>query len=73
MFLLVIVPLITGGILQKLLGMVGLRLPAGLMGNRSGFEQISRRGFGEISGGAVGGSGIQDSVNGLMTIAKMFM
>ncbi|GAM36864.1 hypothetical protein TCE0_022r06292 [Talaromyces pinophilus] len=42
-FLFVIVPLITGGVLQKLLAMVGLRLPGGLVGNRE-FEQISRRG-----------------------------
>lgn len=72
-FLFVIVPLITGGVLQKLLAMVGLRLPGGLMGNRSEFEQMSRRGLGSIGGGGVGGAGLGDSINGLMTVAKMFM
>lgn len=76
-FLFVIVPLITGGVLQKLLAMVGLRLPSGLVGNRSEFEQISRRssslgGLGGLAGG-VGGAGLGDSINGLMTVAKMFM
>ncbi|EEA20845.1 conserved hypothetical protein [Talaromyces marneffei ATCC 18224] len=67
-FLFVIVPLITGGVLQKLLAMVGLRLPSGLVGNRSEFEQISRRssslgGLGGLAGG-VGGAGLGDSING---------
>lgn len=72
-FLLVIVPLITGGVLQKLLAMVGLRLPGGLTGHRSEFEQITRSsGLGSLSG-AMGGGGLGESVNGLMTIAKMFL
>ena len=58
-FLLVIVPLIMGGILQKLLAMVGLRLPRSL------------RDYG--TGGASGGSSLGESVKGLMTIAKMFL
>ncbi|PCG98941.1 Hypothetical protein PENO1_036380 [Penicillium occitanis (nom. inval.)] len=69
-FLFVIVPLITGGVLQKLLAMVGLRLPGGLVGNRE-FEQISRRGT--VSGLGGGGAGLGDSINGLMKVAKMFM
>jgi hypothetical protein len=67
-FLFVLVPLIAGGILQRLLAMVGLKLPTSLMGSRSEFEQLSR---GFSAGG--GGSGIQQSMNGLMTIAKMFL
>lgn len=70
-FLLVIVPLIAGGVLQRLLGMVGLRLPNELMGNRSNFQQISRGVYGEMGGGS--SSGLQDSVKGLMTVAKWFI
>ncbi|KAH8693536.1 hypothetical protein BGW36DRAFT_361393 [Talaromyces proteolyticus] len=69
-FLLVIMPLITGGILQKLLGMVGLRLPGGLMGNLANAGQGSRGGFGGL--GSSGSNGFGEGVNGLMTIAKMF-
>jgi hypothetical protein len=73
-FLFVIVPLITGGVLQKLLAMVGLRLPSGLVGNRSEFEQISHRGtVSGLGGSGIGGAGLGDSINGLMTVAKMFM
>lgn len=72
-FLLVIVPLITGGVLQKLLAMVGLRLPSGLVGNRE-FEQISRRGtVSGLGGNGISGGGLGDSINGLMSVAKMFM
>ncbi|KAL1987638.1 hypothetical protein VTN96DRAFT_2879 [Rasamsonia emersonii] len=62
-FLLVIVPLITGGILQKLLATIGIRLPRSLRG-----KSASSSGF-----GSAGGSGLSESVHGLMTIAKMFM
>lgn len=62
-FLLVIVPLITGGILQKLLSTIGIRLPRSLRGKSAGGASSS--GF--------GGSGLSESVHGLMTIAKMFM
>jgi hypothetical protein len=62
-FMLVIMPLITGGLLQKLLSVVGVRLPKGLGG-----------GSGGGGGGHRGGdSGLQDGVQGLMTLAKMFM
>ncbi|KAK2768842.1 hypothetical protein FQN54_000702 [Arachnomyces sp. PD_36] len=61
-FMLVIMPLITGGILQKLLSVVGVRLPKGLAGGSDG----GRRG-GDSS------SGMEDGVKSLMTLAKMFM
>lgn len=61
-FLLVIMPLITGGILQKLLSVIGVRLPKGLGGGSDG----GHRGGGESSG-------VEDGVKSLMTLAKMFM
>ncbi|EED20380.1 conserved hypothetical protein [Talaromyces stipitatus ATCC 10500] len=71
-FFFVIVPLITGGVLQKLLAMVGLRLPAGLAGHRSEFEQISRSGnFGGLGGSGVGSAGLGESVNGLITRCQL--
>lgn len=70
-FLLVIMPLITGGILQKLLATVGLRLPGGLMGDSHKYSAGGRGGFNGVGGAGSGGLG--DSVNGLMTLAKMFM
>jgi hypothetical protein len=70
--MLVIVPLITGGILQKLLAMVGLRLPGGL-GNIAGGGQGSRNGFGDRGRSGGGDNGLGESVKGLMNIAKMFM
>ncbi|EAS31806.1 uncharacterized protein CIMG_07285 [Coccidioides immitis RS] len=64
-FLMVIMPLITGGVLQKLLSAVGVRLPKSLMGGRS-------RG-GSIGGFDSGGNGIGESVKGLVSVAKMFL
>ena len=74
-FLLVIVPLITGGILQKLLAMVGLRLPRSLRGDQGGSGGYGRDygTGGGLGGSGLGGSGLGESVKGLMTIAKMFM
>ncbi|KAL1965620.1 hypothetical protein VTN77DRAFT_5297 [Rasamsonia byssochlamydoides] len=68
-FMLVIMPLITSGILQKLLAIVGIRLPRGLMGDKTGYAG----GFSSSGFGSAGSSGLSESVNGLMTIAKMFM
>jgi hypothetical protein len=68
-FLLVIMPLITGGILQKLLATIGIRLPSGLMGGNIG--GAGRSGLGDF--GNAGGSGLSESVNRLMSIAKMFI
>lgn len=61
-FLLVIMPLLTSGVLQKLLSMIGLRLPKGIFGD-----------LGNTLGGGRGqgmdGSGIKELVN----IAKSFL
>lgn len=67
-FMLVIVPLITSGVLVKLLGMVGLRLPHGIMSALGGSASASRGGY----GGQIGGNGLSESVNSLVNIAKMF-
>lgn len=68
-FLMVIMPLITGGVLQKLLGVVGIRLPKNMLGALPGAE---RGGLGDVAG-MMGGGGIGGSVNGLMSLAKMFV
>ncbi|KAL4896422.1 hypothetical protein BDV59DRAFT_106249 [Aspergillus ambiguus] len=57
--LLVVVPLITSGVLHKLLSMIGIHLPKSL-----GFGGGRSRG---------GESGMADNINGLMNIAKMLM
>lgn len=72
-FMLVIVPLITGGILQKLLAMVGLRLPGGLGNIANGGRGGSRDGYGDYGRSGGGDNGLGESVKGLMNIAKMFM
>lgn len=66
-FMLVIVPLLTSGVLVKLLAMVGVRLPHGIMTALGGSASGARGGFGELEG-----AGLSDSVNGLMSLAKMF-
>jgi hypothetical protein len=67
-FLMVIMPLLTGGVLQKLLATVGVSLPRGLTNSLPG----GSRGLGGEFG-AAGGSGLGQSVNSLMSVAKMFM
>ncbi|KAI4286259.1 MAG: hypothetical protein L6R38_000025 [Xanthoria sp. 2 TBL-2021] len=69
-FMLVIMPLITGGALHNILRQFGIRLPAGLSslvggygGGRAGYDSMSN-----FSGGG-GDGGIQSA----MKIAKMFM
>lgn len=62
-FFMVIVPLISGGILQKLLGVLGVRLPRALQ-----FGKGSARGFGDGDG-----KGIGESLSGVMSLAKMFL
>lgn len=57
--MLVIMPLLTGGVLQKLFGMLGIRLPGGLLGT------ASRSGMGE--------HGLEGSLGGLMNLAKTFV
>lgn len=70
----VIMPLLTGGVLQKLLATVGVSLPRGLTNDLPGGvrgRSGGRNGLGEF--GAAGGSGLGESVNGLMNLAKMFV
>ncbi|KAG2419886.1 hypothetical protein HFD88_004683 [Aspergillus terreus] len=57
--LLVVVPLLTSGVLQRLFAMIGIHLPKSL-----GLGGGSHRG---------GEPGMADNINGLMNIAKMFM
>ncbi|OJJ47448.1 hypothetical protein ASPZODRAFT_130913 [Penicilliopsis zonata CBS 506.65] len=66
-FFLVIVPLITSGVLVKLLGMVGIRLP------QSFVNRLGGGAFKANPGQTSPGNGVKQSVTGLMNIAKMFM
>jgi len=68
MFMLVVMPLITGGALTKVLGTMGIRLPAGLAGMGGAL------GGGRAAGGGIGGAmeGV-GGLEGVMKIAKMFM
>lgn len=63
--MLVIMPLLTSGVLQKLLAIIGLRLPKGLVGNLGNTFNGGRGGFGE----AASGGGLKE----LMNIAKSFL
>lgn len=77
-FILVIMPLITGGALADLLRRFGIRLPGGMqkmlssLGGRGGGLGGALGGLGGgRGGGGFGGSG--EGVEGLMKIAKMFI
>ncbi|EEH37977.1 hypothetical protein PAAG_00898 [Paracoccidioides lutzii Pb01] len=72
-FLLVIVPLITGGVLQKLLSVVGIRLPPSLGGGGGYKERNNVGGLNSVLGGGGGWGGVGDSVGGLVSLAKMFV
>ncbi|KAJ5172309.1 hypothetical protein N7492_004902 [Penicillium capsulatum] len=66
-FLLVVLPLLTSGVLPKLLGMIGVRLPHGVLTALGGAAPGAR--------GAMDGlenKGLSESVNSLMSLAKMF-
>ncbi|KAK2825679.1 hypothetical protein FQN49_007472 [Arthroderma sp. PD_2] len=65
-FFLVIMPLITGGVLQKLLSTVGIRIP--------GLSALSKGGGGGGGGNRdpLSGEGIAGGVSGLMSLAKAF-
>lgn len=73
LFMLVVMPLITGGALTKVLASMGVRLPAGLasmMGGQGGRRGMSSfGGSGGLGGLAEGAGGIQNLIN----VAKMFM
>ncbi|KAL4900595.1 hypothetical protein BDW74DRAFT_182678 [Aspergillus multicolor] len=60
-FMLVVVPLITSGVLVKLFSMIGIHLPKHIFGGGSSSR----------SGGD--GGGMASNINGLMNIAKMLM
>lgn len=70
-FMLVIVPLVTGGALQKLLGVVGIRLPRSMQMGSSSSHGSGSGGLEQLSGGSAEGLG--ESVSGLMKLAKMFV
>lgn len=71
--LLVIVPLLTSGVLPKLLAVVGIRLPHGLISALGGGSAGATRGGGGGGGGfGAGGPGLSENLNSLMNIAKMF-
>lgn len=88
-FMLVIMPLLTGGALTKILAQFGVRLPKGLEqlvgGGRSrgggggGYQNeryYARGGARDFDGGSSlpgMGGGMGDSVQGLLKVAKMFM
>ncbi|PYH94436.1 hypothetical protein BO71DRAFT_229576 [Aspergillus ellipticus CBS 707.79] len=56
--ILVVIPLLTSGVLQKLLAMIGIRLPKNIFGGNPPRS---------------GGNGLSDNIHGLMNIAKMLM
>ncbi|ERF75089.1 hypothetical protein EPUS_04871 [Endocarpon pusillum Z07020] len=86
-FVLVIMPLLTGGVLTKILAQFGVRLPRGLeelvggrrRGGMGGFqsERYYARGgardFGSGSNLPGMGGGIGENLGGLLKVAKMFM
>ncbi|OGE58064.1 hypothetical protein PENARI_c001G04489 [Penicillium arizonense] len=65
--MMVILPLLTSGVLPKLLAMIGIRLPHGVTSALGGSVAHSSRG---LEGGA--GRGIGENLSSLMNIAKMF-
>lgn len=69
-FMLVIMPLITGGALANILKQFGMRLPVGMFGG------IGKGGYGDFSsgrGGAYGDLGGEGGIQSVMRIAQMFM
>ncbi|RDW77067.1 hypothetical protein BP6252_05120 [Coleophoma cylindrospora] len=87
-FMLVIMPLITGGALTGLLQRFGIRLPGGLermlgmsssgMGRYGSVERLGRDGHGDLQWerSRVTGDGVRglmEGAGGLMSMAKMFM
>ncbi|KAJ5536844.1 hypothetical protein N7513_010030 [Penicillium frequentans] len=64
--MLVVLPLLTSGVLPKLLAMIGIRLPHGVMGALGG-SSSGARGMGGMES-----SGLSDNVKSLVSLAKMF-
>lgn len=69
-FMLVVMPLITGGALHNILRQFGIRIPSGLSSVMGGYGG-SKRGFSSMSSFAGGGS--EGGMQSVMNIAKMFM
>lgn len=63
-FMMVIVPLLTSGVLPKLLAMIGIRLPHAVTSALGGAAKPS--------GAGAGGRGMSENISSLMNIAKMF-
>ncbi|KAJ5992919.1 hypothetical protein N7451_008643 [Penicillium sp. IBT 35674x] len=63
--MLVVLPLLTSGVLPKLLAIIGIRLPHGVMGALGGSS--GGRGMGEMES-----NGLSDNVKSLVSLAKMF-
>jgi len=82
-FMLVIMPLITGGALTGLLRQLGIRLPNGMERMFGGGTSIGRGHGGGMQfershyegplGGMGGMGGVASGMGGLMNVAKMFM
>lgn len=80
-FMLVIMPLITGGALTKMLAVAGVRLPRGMEGMMGGGQRrtFARGGARDFEGGSslpgmMGGiGGMAESIGPVMSIAKMFI
>jgi hypothetical protein len=66
-FMMVILPLLTSGVLPKLLAMIGIRLPHGVISALGGSAVHSSRASEEGAG-----RGIGENISSLMNIAKMF-
>lgn len=62
--MMVIVPLLTSGVLPKLLAMIGIRLPHAVTSALGGAAKSS--------GATAGGRGMSENISSLMNIAKMF-
>ena len=58
---LLLIPLLTSGVLQKLFAMIGIRLPKNIFGGQGG---QSREG---------GKNGIMENLSSFMNVAKMIM
>ncbi len=81
-FILVIMPLITGGALTRILAQFGMRLPRGLEqlagGGRAGMGErtFSRGGARDFGGGSAlpgMGGGLMEGLGSIMGIAKNFI
>ena len=75
-FMLVVMPLITGGALHNILRKFGIRLPAGMFGAMGG--SVGRNEFGDSYSTSGGRGGLSDlaggaSIQSIMKIAQMFL